>query len=228
MEGKNYLDVQIMFREAGFTNIQLEAVDDLIVGWLHDEGDVKEVSIGGNTNYSSCKWYSTNTPVIIRYHVFPKDSANNNQNGGNPNTGSGNAGNGNNETQDEILTVDNCPELAFILSLKPTYHQSYIDSAQKYKGRTIQFDGCIVYLSLHEKYTTRYDILLSAGNYDPDSGIGPIFHFENVNAYNLDLDTLWLEDEIWVGRNVIITATVDEFDTRSELFYLDPISVVGR
>ena len=224
MEGKNYLDVKTMFEQAGFTNIRLEEIDDLIVGWLHDEGDVEEVSVGGDTNYSSYKWYPTDIQVIIRYHVFPKDDTDdNNQNNGNQNTGNGNTGN-----QNEILTVENCPELAHILYLKANPDPSYLDFAKKYKGRTIQFAGNIAYLCLHGDYSTRYDVLVTAGDYDENSQIGPTFKFEDVGVYDLDLDTLWFEDEIWIGRNVVITAIVKEYDERSCLFYLDPISVVGR
>lgn len=224
MEGKNYLDVKTMFEQAGFTNIRLEEIDDLIVGWLHDEGDVEEVSVGGDTNYSSYKWYPTDIQVIIRYHVFPKDDTDdNNQNNGNQNTGNGNTGN-----QNEILTVENCPELAYILSMKADYDQAYVDFANKYKGKTIKFDGSVYAMALHGNYTTRYDILVGACNFDPNSFSGPSFKFEDVNHYDLGLDTLYVEDEIWVGRNVVITAKVGYYDSYRFLFYLDPISVVGR
>ena len=81
---------------------------------------------------------------------------------------------------------------------------------------------------MHGNYTTRYDILVGAGDFDPNSCSGPSFKFEDVNYYNLGLDTLFVEDEIWVGRNVIITAKVGYFDAYRCLFYLEPISVKGR
>ena len=221
MEGKNYLDVKRLFEQAGFTNIQFEEIDDLIVGWLHDEGDVKDVSVGGDTDYSFYQWYPVDTLIIIRYHVFPKeDDSDGNQNTGNSNN--------NASTEEDVLTVDNCPELAYVLSLKADLNQAYIDFAKKYKGRTIKFEGNIAYLCLHGTYTTRYDVLVTAGDYDEHGQLGPTFKFEDVGVYDLDLDTLWFEDEIWIGRSVVITAIVEEYDTRACLFYLDPISVVGR
>ena len=88
---------------------------------------------------------------------------------------------------------------------------------------------CSVYaMALHGNYTTRYDILVGACNFDPNSFSGPSFKFEDVNHYDLGLDTLYVEDEIWVGRNVVITAKVGYYDSYRFLFYLDPISVVGR
>ncbi|MBR7162970.1 MAG: DUF4839 domain-containing protein, partial [Clostridia bacterium] len=83
-----------------------------------------------------------------------------------------------------------------------------IDFARKYKGKTIQIEIGIWFYELHGNYTTRYDILVGAGDFDPNSCSGPSFKFEDVNYYNLGLDTLFVEDEIWVGRNVIITAKV--------------------
>lgn len=222
MEGKNYLDVKTMFEQAGFTNIRLEEIDDLIVGWLHDEGDVEEVSVGGDTNYSSYKWYPTDIQVIIRYHVFPKDDTDdNNQNNGNQNTGNGNTGN-----QNEILTVENCPELAHILSIEAQYAQSYVDFAKKYAGRTIQIEAYIWYITLTEGYTTRYNFLLNAGDYNFDSPIGPWIAFINVNTYDLGSDELFMEDAFWQGQNVLITAKIIEYNTANTMLWLDPILVV--
>lgn len=131
-------------------------------------------------------------------------------------------------TNSSNLTIINCPDLATILSLKASYDSRYTDFANEYKGRIIEFDGRIDYITNHRSYKTRFDILLSAGNYDPNHMIGPAFKFEDVAAYDLGLDTLFLEDEIWVGRNVHIIAEVDYYDSPSELFYLIPVSVTGR
>lgn len=43
---------------------------------------------------------------------------------------------------------------------------------------------------------------MSAGDYDPNSQIESIFKFEDVGVYDLDLKTLYLEDELEVGKNV--------------------------
>ena len=222
--GKNYKDVEALFKTEGFTNIKFEEIDDLVFGWLHDEGDVEEVSIDGNTNFSTSTWYPVDTPVIIRYHVFPTDDEDDNTS---ENNGQG-TNNGGTNTSNEILTVENCPELANILSMKAEHEQAYADFANKYKGRTIKFDGSIYAMGLHGNYTTRYDILIGACNFDPNSFSGPSFKFEDVNYHDLGLDTLFVEDEIWVGRNIVVTAKVGHYDINRNLFYLDPISVKGR
>ena len=128
------------------------------------------------------------------------------------------------KVEPENLTVDNCPELAEMLSNKAEIDASYSAFATKYKGRIIEFDGRIDYCTKHENYNTRFDYLVSAGNYNPDSQIGPSFKFEDVNYYDLNTDL----DTVSVGLNVRIVAEVVSFDSKSGLFYLDPISVTSR
>ena len=128
----------------------------------------------------------------------------------------------------EILTIDNCPDLASVLSNTADVDDSYTVFSEKYREKTIQFDGRIDYLVNHDNYDTRYDILVSSGDYDPDSQIGPTFKFENVNAYNLGLESLFLENEIAVGDNVRITATVGEYNDDTGIFFLMPVKIEQR
>lgn len=129
------------------------------------------------------------------------------------------------ESKEEAnLTVDNCPELAEILANKAEIDESYSDFASKYEGRIIEFDGRIDYCTKHGNYKTRYDYLVSAGDYDPDHQIGPTFKFDDVNYYDLHTDL----DIVSVGLNVHIIAEVKSFDSNSGLFFLDPVSVTGR
>lgn len=64
------------FEEKGFKNIKMVVLDDLITGWLTKDGEVESVSVDGNINYSSDKWYSDEVEVIITYHTFPIDDEN--------------------------------------------------------------------------------------------------------------------------------------------------------
>lgn len=70
-EGRAYQDVVDVFSQQGFTNIKTEAIDDLILGWLTKDGEVEEVSVNGNVDYSPDVWVAADTEVIIRYHTFP-------------------------------------------------------------------------------------------------------------------------------------------------------------
>lgn len=81
MEGRDYESVVESFEEKGFTNIRLEKIEDLVTGWLTDDGEVEKVTVGGDENYSPDKWIDANTEVVIYYHTFPSDdnSSNNTQ-----------------------------------------------------------------------------------------------------------------------------------------------------
>lgn len=234
MKGRDYESVVESFEENGFTNIKLEKIEDLITGWLTKENEVEEVSVGGDFDYSSDKWVNADTEVIIRYHTFPEKEIEETEQkseedtkavGTNENNGQNS---GEDDIADEVLTIDNCEELANVLLDKAYTHELYSSFASKYAGRTIEFDGRIDCVTKYKDYDTRYDILVSAGDYDPDRQIGPSFQFENVNYYDLDLDTLNLEAKIQVGKNVRIVAKVGEFNSDNDLFYLDPTSVTER
>lgn len=220
LKGKNYEEVVQLFEDSGFTNIEVEAIEDLVTGWLTKDGEVEDVSIAGNVKFSAGQWIEPDSKIVIRYHTFPKQEE--------PESGDGDGDGAGSVGQGEILTVENCEELLSILSNKSEYDSSYTAFAEKYKGMTIAFDGRIDYITKHGKYDTRFDILVSAGDYDPDSQVGPIFKFEDVNAYDLGLDTLYLTDELNVGMNVRIVAKVGSFNVNSYLFFIEPVSVSER
>ena len=73
MNGRDYQSVVEEFEENGFTNIKLEKIEDLIIGWLKEDGEVEDVSVGGDFDYSPDKWVPNDTEVIIRYHTFPEE-----------------------------------------------------------------------------------------------------------------------------------------------------------
>lgn len=128
----------------------------------------------------------------------------------------------------DILTVENCEDLANLLSLKDPFDPSVAEFAEEYKGCIIEFDGCIAYLNNHGDYNTRYDILLYGCDYSETSGSGPNFQFEDVGVHDLGIKDLYLPDYITAGRNVHIVAEVEEFDPNSGLFKLDPVSITDR
>lgn len=156
-----------------------------------------EVEIDGHS-FDSGDVFKPDEKVVIKYYIVEEPEPN--------------------------LTVENCPELAAILSNKAEIDDSYSAFASKYKGRIIEFDGRIDYCAKHGDYNTRFDYLVSAGDYDPDHQIGPYFKFENVNYSDLHTDL----DTVSVGLNVRIVAKVVSFNSNTGLFYLEPVSVTGR
>jgi len=61
------------FKGAGFTNVSTKEIDDLILGWLTEDGQVKEVSIGGKTSFSTSDSFAADAPVVVGYHIFLKE-----------------------------------------------------------------------------------------------------------------------------------------------------------
>ncbi|CAK7008131.1 MAG: hypothetical protein EUB_01583 [Eubacterium sp.] len=102
--------------------------------------------------------------------------------------------------------------------------------AEKYKNQTIEFDGCISFVTNHGDYKTRYDILMMGGDYvdDNTANPGPLFKFEDVNTNNLGIKELNLPSYIAPGSNVHVVAKVDGFDSGADVFMLTPISISQR
>jgi len=72
-KGRDYQDVVNNFKDKGFTNIKTEELADLVTGWIHKEGEVESVSVGGDKDYSPDVWCPNDVEVVITYHTFPKD-----------------------------------------------------------------------------------------------------------------------------------------------------------
>lgn len=221
----NYKNVEKELKGLGFTNIKTKILYDIVLGWT-DEGETECVSINGKNDFNRGDIFSNSDEVIITYHMKAEDDpAKKEEKKSNKKTDTESKEEKNTKSEaKENLTVDNCPELASMLSNKAEIDPSYSDFATKYKGRTIEFDGRIDYCTHYENYDTRFDYLVSSGDYDPDHQIGPSFKFENVSYYDLHTDM----DTVSVGWNVHIIAKVESFDENSGLFYLDPVSVTKR
>ena len=73
VSSSNYQDMVTQFKGAGFTNVSTKEIDDLILGWLTEDGQVKEVSIGGKTSFSTSDSFAADAPVVVGYHIFLKE-----------------------------------------------------------------------------------------------------------------------------------------------------------
>jgi hypothetical protein len=69
--GKNYKDVVVKLQENGFTNIKTEAVEDLIVGLFTTDGEVEQVEIDGDIDFSNGAEFPKDAEIIVTYHTFP-------------------------------------------------------------------------------------------------------------------------------------------------------------
>ncbi len=254
LEGKNYEDVIANLKNAGFTNIQTEVMDDLITGWLTNDGEVEQVEIDGNKDFSSDSRYKSDVEIIVTYHTFPgSESEETGASASSESIVSAAAENTSNsessakpiateeaaitettakiiqETTDAELATEFQDELAAVLAAKDPDDPSIQEFADKYEGRTIEFDGYIAAMNLHGDYKTRYDILILAGDYSETTAVGPNFQFRDVSVIlDLNLTGSNIPDTIGVGDNLHITAKIGEYEDSSGLFLLEPVSVEFR
>ncbi|MCC3300677.1 DUF4839 domain-containing protein [Arthrobacter sp. zg-Y895] len=130
--------------------------------------------------------------------------------------------------EESVLTVENNADLAELL-ITDTCSSAVWDFATKYEGQTIAFDANIGAMQLHGGYTTRYDILISAGDFSETTSSGPLFQYRDVNTVS---DLRYADDNrpdtIGVGDNVRITAQVVEYESVSCQFILKPVSTEFR
>ncbi|WP_101847488.1 DUF4839 domain-containing protein [Zhihengliuella sp. ISTPL4] len=124
------------------------------------------------------------------------------------------------------LTIENNPDLAALLT-GPADGPTVEAFARQYSGRLIEFDGSIGAMNNHEGYSTRYDILITYGDYsETHSNGGPSFQFRDVNTTN-DLHlTGRAPDTIGVGTHVHVIARVGAFV--DPLFLLEPVETRVR
>ncbi len=67
-ENKNYSAIEVMFGNAGFTNVRCIALNDLTLGVLKKPGMVESITINGHSVTSGGKKYSKDAAVVISYH----------------------------------------------------------------------------------------------------------------------------------------------------------------
>ena len=209
---ENYKDVVTKFEKSGFTNIELQKLEDLITGWITKDGSVESVSIDGDSNYDSSKKYSKNSKILIVYHTFKNREKK-------TNTSSETIQNettimSSEATQDtsnvtestiesnEVITIQNNAELAEIMSLKSDNNPKFDEFAKKYMYKTIEFDGNIIFFKKHPNRKTRFDVMFMGGDYiDSDTfNPGPTFRVQDVGIYDLSKDSS-APEYIKVGLN---------------------------
>lgn len=127
-----------------------------------------------------------------------------------------------------VLTAENNADLAALLT-GPQDGPTVEAFATKYEGQSIEFDGSIGAMNQHGSYATRYDILISVGDFSETQSFGgPNFQFRDVNVTN-DLNlTGTVPDTIGVGNNLHVVARVGIYEPDTMLFLLDPVTTQIR
>jgi len=130
---------------------------------------------------------------------------------------------------EEILTVENNAQLAALLASTSPSVAEVGAFASQYAGQTIEFDGNIAFMNDHGGFSTRYDLLILAGDFSTTTSSGPSFQFRDVNlTSDLKLVGPNIPDTVGKGDNLRITARVGDYNSTQELLFLEPVSIALR
>lgn len=126
-----------------------------------------------------------------------------------------------------VLTVANSPELAALLT-GPADGESVAAWAAANRGDVIEFAGAISAFNTHDGYSTRYDILVSYGDYSETQSFGgPNFQLRDVGISDLNF-TGEVPESIGLGDEITIRARVGEYEADTTLLLLEPLEVQIR
>jgi len=246
---ENYQDVISQLEEAGFTNIRTEVLDNLMTGWITRDGSVNQVSIDGNTTFSSGRWFPTDAEVIVTYHTFPQRTQREDENAASELEDVVEHEEYEEEyieveTEDYILTVENSEILAEMFSTAPESARM-AELVEEIRGHTIAFDGFIVERYVYstwspitgrtrewQGYSTVH--LWEGNSEDGDAALsrGPFMRMDNVRdsdfptlltAGSMDRDT---------GGNVHVVAEIRRVEVSERrttpFLILVPVSIEMR
>ena len=241
VSSSNYQDMVSQFKAAGFTNVSTREIDDLILGWLTEDGQVEEVSIDGKTSFSTSDSFAADTPVVVSYHTFPKQKEKEGAEATStpyqpstsptprsPEPSQEPTPSPSPTASNENITVENNEEFRSLLEDLQPEDAAIQKFVSKYKGRAIEFDGNIASMGPHNAYKTRFDFLIYPGDYSTTSAYGPSFIFSNYNYNDLHLTGDNVPDRISAGQNLHIIAEIVHFNSTQQLLHLRPIATSVR
>lgn len=125
------------------------------------------------------------------------------------------------------LTAENNADLAGLLA-GPECGDVPATFAAAYRGKIIEFDGHIAYLSPQGDTGTRFDFLVLPGDYGEAPPVGAQFQFRAVTTLDLHLTGSNIPDALAEGNNLHVIAEVGEFVSAQCLFLLTPVSTQIR
>lgn len=125
------------------------------------------------------------------------------------------------------MTPANSKEFKTIL--RADYCDEHIGTfATKHAGQTIEFDGSVVNMTPHGDAKTRFDLTFGPGDKGPESSIGPVFKYSDVNAFDLNFVGEAVPEYVREGDKYRFRATVGEYNADQCLFYVEPVSTRAR
>ena len=196
-EGIDYLEVEQIFKGLGFTNITLDGTT--IESTSYTDGEVFEVEIDGYS-FDSGDVFKPDEKVEIKYYIVEEPMPN--------------------------ITIDNDADFAALMKITDQTDAATIKQfVNTHIGDVIEFDGCVALMMKHENYNTRFDVAMAGGDYDSDRVYGPLFAFEDVNFYDMNVSGT---DTVAQGMNFHIVAEIKGYSEAGGYLILDPVSMTGR
>ena len=196
-EGIDYLEVEQIFKGLGFTNITLDGTT--IESTSYTDGEVFEVEIDGYS-FDSGDVFKPDEKVEIKYYIVEEPMPN--------------------------ITIDNDADFAALMKITDQTDAATIKQfVNTHIGDVIEFDGCVALMMKHENYNTRFDVAMASGDYDSDRVYGPLFAFEDVNFYDMNVSGT---DTVAQGMNFHIVAEIKGYSEAGGYIILDPVSMTGR
>ena len=217
-KGANYQEVISELEGAGFTNVQTEVLDDLVTGWLTKDGEVEQVSVDGDTTFSTDSRYFKNAHIVVTYHTYPEKPEDTSESNEEPEPSEQPT-----EAVDSSpITADNNEEFAAVLSTKDEVSSVYKDFVEKYRGQIVEFDGHVSDVAPYKDYDTRFNVIVYIGDYRTDNFYGPRIKMENVGV------THDPEIENRINQNVRIAGKIIKYDEDTGLLWLSVVSIKER
>lgn len=127
-----------------------------------------------------------------------------------------------------ILTAKNNKDFAALL--KSGECSKYVAKfAKKYEGQTAQFNGNISVMGPHGDMETRFDFLISVGDFDPDKGSGPTFVIRDKNVvFDMNVTGDNIPEYIGEGQNFRFTVELGEYNPDTCLYMITPVETKVR
>ena len=226
LEQMNYIDTVSTLESAGFENVEVEKIEDLIIGFLTKDGEVEEVSINGDTEFSSGSRYLKDSQVVVRYHTFKSDTDSSSNEEDKPKEEEPPV-----VTEDDsVINIDNNEEFSMLL-VDDTGDE--MDSfLNKYKGRIIEFDGYTWDWFNHTstnpitgkvtEYETLYDTIIIPGNIET-LDVNPSDVAIRVEEGSFPNFTPALN-----RQNVYLKGKITGYNKDTMQIYLEVIEIEGR
>ena len=226
---ENYNTIKKQFEKAGFTNISTKAVYDIFFG-ITDEGEIDEVKIKGYPEFQRGDIIPKNTSIEISYHMKEEDDPNKKKKD-TPQSSTDSKTtetktNATSENKKSKITIDNNNDFANLMKITNQTDAATIKNFVNANiGNVVEFDGCIALMMNHEKYETRFDVLIAGGDYYADKVYGPFFSFIDVNYYDMNVTG---SDIVAEKMNFRVIGKIVEFNEDGNFITLEPISLQIR